>query len=94
MSRPGASIAVALVGSALIAAVGLCACGSTNHSGTVTNAASQVALARCMRSHGVPNFPDPTFPSGGAVKRSFPAGVVPSSPAFQRASNACGRGAQ
>jgi hypothetical protein len=168
MSRPGASIVVALVGSAVIAAVGLCACGSTSNSGTVTNAASQVALARCMRSHGVPNFPDPfsgggfsigvtpgsstvtidgstfagpafeaavktcklfgggaappalsasqkqkmvafaecmrahgvpdfpdpTFPSGGAIKRSFPTGVVPSSPAFQRASNACGRGAQ
>jgi len=53
-----------------------------------------VAFAECMRAHGVPNFPDPTFPSGGGVKRSFPAGVIPSSPAFQRASKACGRGAE
>ena len=52
-----------------------------------------VAFAECMRAHGVPNFPDPTFPTGGGVKRSFPAGVVPSSPAFQRAGKACGRGA-
>jgi hypothetical protein len=49
-----------------------------------------LAQARCIRDHGVPNFPDPAFPStGGAF---FPAvrGFDPSSPAFKRAAAACG----
>jgi hypothetical protein len=50
-------------------------------------------FAQCMRTHGVPGFPDPTFPSsGGANRSSLPAGLNPSSPAFQRAARACGRG--
>jgi hypothetical protein len=46
--------------------------------------------AECMRSHGVPDFPDPTFGKGG--ERSVPSGLHPSSPAFQRALKACGGG--
>jgi hypothetical protein len=48
-----------------------------------------LAFARCMRAHGVPNFPDPTFRSGGGVLLQ---GVNPQAPAFGRASAACGRG--
>ncbi|HET6869735.1 MAG TPA: hypothetical protein VFH80_27730 [Solirubrobacteraceae bacterium] len=151
----------------LLAGLCVCACGSTNSSGTTTNSSSQFALAQCMRSHGVPNFPDPaagggfnvlaspgsstvtidgvafggpafesavktcklfgggasppqltasqkqklvafaqcmrrhgvpgfpdpTFPSSGGVDRgSVPAAATASSPAFQKASQACGRG--
>ncbi len=47
------------------------------------------AFARCMRAHGVPGYPDPTFPPGGGIERNFPAGVNPDSPAFQRAVKAC-----
>jgi hypothetical protein len=149
--------------SGLLASVCLCACGSTNSSGTTTNSSSQLALAQCMRSHGVPNFPDPganggfsvvgtpgsptvtidgtsfagpvfesavkacklfgggtspppvsasqkaravasavcmrkhgvpdfpdpTFPAGGGIAIMVPSGVKPSSPAFQRAAQAC-----
>lgn len=47
-----------------------------------------VALAKCMRKHGLPNFPDPT-PGGGLQLKSTP-GLNPSSPQFQAAAKACG----
>jgi hypothetical protein len=50
-----------------------------------------LAFAACMRSHGVPNYPDPTFGSGGEVSQGFSAkdGIDQSSPAFQAAQKAC-----
>ena len=50
-------------------------------------------MSRCMRSHGVPNFPDPKFqtgPSGGVGVRIGGAGLDPNSPAFQAAQKDCG----
>ena len=47
--------------------------------------------ARCMRAHGVPDFPDPTFARSGGQ----PIVIAPGSsqsPAFQHAVAACGRG--
>jgi hypothetical protein len=41
--------------------------------------------AECMRSHGVPSFPDP-LPGGGF---SYPSTINPQSPAFIAAQNAC-----
>jgi hypothetical protein len=29
----------------------------------------QLHFAQCMRKHGVPNFPDPTFPTGGGISQ-------------------------
>ena len=52
-----------------------------------------LAMARCMRSHGVPNFPDPQFatgPNGGVGVKIGGAGINPSSPAFQTAAKECG----
>jgi len=46
----------------------------------------EVKLARCMRSHGVPGFPDPTS-SGLNLNGSS---VDPQSPQFQAAMKACG----
>jgi hypothetical protein len=43
--------------------------------------------ADCVRSHGVPNFPDPTF-SGGGVHIEH-QGLNESSPAFKAAVHAC-----
>jgi hypothetical protein len=44
----------------------------------------EVALARCMRANGVPDFPDPD--ANGNIQ--FPIGSpIPQSPAFQRAQN-------
>ena len=43
--------------------------------------------AKCIRAHGVPNFPDPTFSAGGAVQISGPDGSR--SPQLQVAMDAC-----
>ncbi len=49
-----------------------------------------VKFAQCMRAHGVPGFPDPTFQGGGLLRPSRPNGVDPNSPAFQKAAKSCG----
>jgi hypothetical protein len=52
-------------------------------------------FSECMRSHGVPNFPDPEFHSGGGNsiriggKKGGPGGINPNSPQFQGAQKAC-----
>jgi len=48
-----------------------------------------LTFSKCMRSHGVPSFPDPTS-NGGGVGFSL-RGVDPNSPQFQRAQTACQR---
>jgi hypothetical protein len=50
-----------------------------------------LAHAVCMRQHGVPNFPDPTFSSegGGIAVSSGGPGLDPRSPAFQQAQKIC-----
>jgi hypothetical protein len=53
-------------------------------------------FARCMRSHGVPNFPDPkVMPGSGPNQVAHLAGVTGQelqAPAFQAAAKACGGG--
>jgi hypothetical protein len=86
---------------ALIAAAGIAACGSSS---TATNPAAKtdqmVAFAKCMRSHGVPNFPDPGSNGNGGIQiqasRRAGAGasmsvngVSVSAPAFQSAMRTC-----
>ena len=56
--------------------------------------AQQAALAfsACMRSHGLPKFPDPTFSDGKvtmAIKGTPGSGLDPQSPKFQAAQKAC-----
>jgi hypothetical protein len=58
--------------------------GSTTPGTTLANA--PLAYSRCMRSHGVPNFPDPN-PGGGFT--FHPGGIDPSSPAFTAAQAKC-----
>jgi hypothetical protein len=49
--------------------------------------AQYLRLAACIRSHGVPNFPDPTFSEGGV---HLPQGSVnPRSPQVRAAEQAC-----
>ncbi len=47
-----------------------------------------LAFARCMRTHGVPGFPDPTFSGSGPAE--LPAAINPQSPAFRNAVRMCG----
>jgi hypothetical protein len=69
-----------------------------NTSGTPTPAqATQhergLKFARCMRSHGVPNFPDPKVVSShGGNQTVYLPGINPYAPAFQTAAKACGGG--
>jgi hypothetical protein len=46
-------------------------------------------FSQCMRSHGVPNFPDPT--STGGIDINSNSGINPNNPQFQAAQNACQR---
>ena len=52
-----------------------------------------LAFAACMRAHGVPSYPDPTFGPDGAVSQSFSrsGGIDPKSPIFQAAQTDCRR---
>lgn len=54
--------------------------------------ARMLGFAACMRSHGVPDYPDPTFGAGGMVSQiiSRSDGISPNSPAFQAAQKNCG----
>jgi hypothetical protein len=50
-----------------------------------------LAFSRCMRSHGVPNFPSPQI-SGGRISLKIggpSSGIDPQSPQFQKAQKAC-----
>jgi hypothetical protein len=49
-----------------------------------------LAQATCIRDHGVPNFPDPTFPSSGGEFIPPAPGFDPASPAFKHAAAECG----
>jgi hypothetical protein len=56
--------------------------------------AQALKFSQCMRSHGVADFPDPVFHSGGGgISISIKAGpgsdLTPSSPVFQAAQQAC-----
>jgi hypothetical protein len=44
--------------------------------------------SQCMRTHGVPQFPDPKF-VGGGVQLRLPRGLGPDSPSLRTAENAC-----
>jgi hypothetical protein len=46
-------------------------------------------FARCMRSHGLPNFPDPTTAGGGVSLNLRGSGIDKRSPLFQSAQKAC-----
>jgi hypothetical protein len=70
--------------------------GGMDHAPTAAQATENFALmlrlARCMRAHGVPNFPDPTS-SGGRMRLGFSpsSGINPVSPAFLAAEKRCRR---
>jgi hypothetical protein len=55
--------------------------------------AHALEFAQCMRSHGVPNYPDPTikFSNGGVSsgEDAGQSGVDPNSPTFRAAQKTC-----
>jgi hypothetical protein len=73
---------------ALGCALAIAACGSTNSSTkSALNPSTQLlTFSECMRSHGVPSFPDPR---GQGIHIGPGSGIDPSSPAFKAAQSAC-----
>ena len=55
--------------------------------GRVSDSPSAVAFSDCIRSHGVPNFPDPA--SNGELPKASPQQLGVSSSRFQAAQRAC-----
>jgi hypothetical protein len=56
--------------------------------------AQLLTFAKCMRSHGVPDFPDPNAAStiwggSGGMLFNVPSSINPNSPQFTTAENAC-----
>ena len=60
---------------------------STSSSAAAAQQNGMLAFSRCMRSHGVPNFPDPN--SSGALPKSQVDQLAASSPQFPPAHRTC-----
>lgn len=86
-----AGSALATVGCAFVIA----ACGSSSRpSGTAGSGgyAQAVKYSQCIRSHGVSDYPDPTFSVSGSHVSARIAAISPAeidSPAFKSAQQAC-----
>jgi hypothetical protein len=94
---PTARTAAVIAASAVITACGSNSSSSPSSGGHPTQAQIQdqihqelLSFARCMRSHRVPNFPDPTSPTSDKefLLGQIP-GINPQSPAFQSGHTAC-----
>jgi hypothetical protein len=97
--RRPARTAAAIIATAVLALLAA-ACShspSSTGSGRSPNAGASansqqngmLAFSRCMRSHGVPDFPDPN--SSGALPKSQLAQLTASNPQFPAAHRVCGR---
>jgi hypothetical protein len=93
--RPPAARAAAAIITAAALALLAAACSSrspTGHGGSPNaegsaNSPSAVGYSQCMRSHGVPDFPDP--PSSGEVPKASTQQLGVSSSQLQAAQTAC-----
>ena len=86
--KRAAATVVASLGLAALAA----GCGGGGHSPASSASLSMllalfVAYSRCMRSHGVSNYPDPT--TSGGIGINLPHSFNTNSPAYLAASQAC-----
>lgn len=61
--------------------------GGSGSTASPTSSTSTVAYSQCMRSHGVPSYPDPG--SGGALPKTSAQLLGVSSSTYQAAENAC-----
>lgn len=82
-------LTVACAALSLAAAIAGCGSSGASHAGGSRDYASFLRFANCMRSHGVPAFPDPG--AGGARIINIGPGnaINPASPAFQSAMATC-----
>jgi hypothetical protein len=80
----GRSCLVAMAALAMLTLVG-CGGASKSATGAGSHADPALNMSRCMRAHGVPNFPDPA--AGGPLV--IPNGLNANAPAFQSAQHTC-----
>jgi hypothetical protein len=81
-------------GPAFTAAAKTCRFGPGDNARPSLSAAQRRGMlqnAACMRRHGVPNFPDPSFGPRGGVKGAASAGINRNAPAFIRANRECNK---
>ena len=90
-SKPGSATKSATTSSSASQSATTSSSTSKSHSSPPAYAKSQLAAANCIRSHGVHNFPDPSFGAGGAqVNLSTPPGML-TSPGFLLAEKECAK---
>lgn len=94
--RRAAGITAALAGIACLAAACSGSPGTAPRSGATNPAAMALAYSKCMRTHGIKDFPDPTIKSNGngssvglGLRGGKNSDLNPKDPAFQAASRAC-----
>jgi hypothetical protein len=99
--RRAGLVAVALVGAGVLAAgcssgssgpgvAGASVSASPSSPAAASGTGRALEYAACMRSHGVPKFPDPTVKNGAVGFNITPAdGVDPNSAQYQSALQAC-----
>jgi hypothetical protein len=91
LSRRLRALATAAV-AAGACAIAVAACGGSSGSGASSAGASHhqsfLNFSKCMRSHGVPDFPDPQ--AGGGIEITPADGITPGSPAMRSAQGSCG----
>jgi hypothetical protein len=90
-TRP-ARTAAAIIAAAILALLAACSgsaspAGGSPGAGGSANSPSAVAYSACIRSHGVPNFPDP--PSSGGLPKASAQELGVSSSQLQAAQRAC-----
>jgi hypothetical protein len=89
--RRAGLLAAALACLALVAA----ACSSPAKTGTGAGPGggsakhSELAFSRCMRAHGISDFPDPNSQGGIALNGGPGTGIDPTSPQYRAANRAC-----
>lgn len=77
------------VSSALKACNHILGARGNNPAATSAQLRAAVKAAGCMRTHGYPDYPDPTEQNGEVVEPSLPASIDTTSPQFQSATEAC-----
>ncbi len=72
-----------------VCVVAIAGCGSSGHKPSdSSHAQSLLAFSECMRSHGVPNFPDPGSRGGLNIGGTS---INPFSPSFKAAQGTCNK---
>jgi hypothetical protein len=86
---------LAITVTAVATSLAVAACGSSSSSTDPPGKSSAslyqatLAFSRCMRAHGVTNFPDPTAGKGIQLRITPNSGINPFSPSFKAAQASC-----